>query len=131
MTKTFNPPRPTVHDKLSAESVLTLKGTGRSCALVELAKLRPPPLRDTFSLIFHPFYLLRVVLIQSSKASHLKVDILKKLENSNPFYRGTTRHRRWALRATPPLLYPPREREHAYLSGNFSSVNFAMLGSCD
>ncbi|GBM79622.1 hypothetical protein AVEN_131223-1 [Araneus ventricosus] len=26
---------------------------------------------------------------------------------------------------TPPLLYPPREREPAYLSGNFSSVNLA------
>ncbi|GBN99591.1 hypothetical protein AVEN_192519-1 [Araneus ventricosus] len=44
-----------------------------------------------------------------------------------PFYRGTTRHRRWALRAPPPLLYPPRERELAYLSSKFSSVNSAML----
>ncbi|GBN82305.1 hypothetical protein AVEN_146909-1 [Araneus ventricosus] len=48
-----------------------------------------------------------------------------------PFYRGTTLHRRWALRATPPLLYPPRERVLANLCGSFSSVNFAMLGSCD
>ncbi|GBM41447.1 hypothetical protein AVEN_130919-1 [Araneus ventricosus] len=35
------------------------------------------------------------------------------------------------LRATPPLLYPPREREPAYLSCSFSSVNFAMLEACD
>ncbi|GBM74788.1 hypothetical protein AVEN_38717-1 [Araneus ventricosus] len=48
-----------------------------------------------------------------------------------PFYRGTTRHRRWALRAPPPLLYPPREREPAYLSRSFSFVNSAMLGLCD
>ncbi|GBL79871.1 hypothetical protein AVEN_28932-1 [Araneus ventricosus] len=48
-----------------------------------------------------------------------------------PFYRGTTRQQRWVLRATPPLLYLPREREPAYLSSGFSSVNFAMLGSCD
>ncbi|GBN55032.1 hypothetical protein AVEN_80472-1, partial [Araneus ventricosus] len=46
-----------------------------------------------------------------------------------PFYRDTTRHRRWALRATSPLLYLPKEREPAYLSGSFSSVNFVMLGS--
>ncbi|GBM60759.1 hypothetical protein AVEN_233826-1 [Araneus ventricosus] len=39
------------------------------------------------------------------------------------FYRGTTRHRRWALRVTPLLLYPPGKREPAYLSGGFSSVN--------
>ncbi|GBM67289.1 hypothetical protein AVEN_201219-1 [Araneus ventricosus] len=51
--------------------------------------------------------------------------------NDPPFYRGTTRHRRWALRATPPLLYPPRERVLANLCGSFSPVNFAMLGSCD
>ncbi|GBM71715.1 hypothetical protein AVEN_52297-1, partial [Araneus ventricosus] len=48
-----------------------------------------------------------------------------------PFYRGTTRHQKWALRAIPPLLYPPREREPVYLSGSFLSLNFAMLGSCD
>ncbi|GBM62548.1 hypothetical protein AVEN_149121-1 [Araneus ventricosus] len=48
-----------------------------------------------------------------------------------PVYWGTTRHLRWVLRATPPLLYPPRDREPAYLSGSFSYVNFAMLGSCD
>ncbi|GBM98992.1 hypothetical protein AVEN_45565-1 [Araneus ventricosus] len=48
-----------------------------------------------------------------------------------PLYRGTTRHRRGALRATPPLLYPQREREPACLSGSFSSVNFVMLGPCD
>ncbi|GBM80350.1 hypothetical protein AVEN_171869-1 [Araneus ventricosus] len=24
------------------------------------------------------------------------------------YYRGKIRHRRWALTATPPLLYPPR-----------------------
>ncbi|GBM87769.1 hypothetical protein AVEN_171195-1 [Araneus ventricosus] len=49
-----------------------------------------------------------------------------------PFYRGTTRHRRLALRAAPPLLYPPRERVLANLCNSFSSVNFAtLLGSCD
>ncbi|GBN05854.1 hypothetical protein AVEN_121113-1 [Araneus ventricosus] len=32
-------------------------------------------------------------------------------------------HRRWALRATPPLLYQPGKRELAYLYGDFSSVN--------
>ncbi|GBL79426.1 hypothetical protein AVEN_92601-1 [Araneus ventricosus] len=31
-----------------------------------------------------------------------------------PFYRGTTCLRRWALRATPPLLYPPDKLEPAY-----------------
>ncbi|GBO11626.1 hypothetical protein AVEN_237823-1 [Araneus ventricosus] len=36
-----------------------------------------------------------------------------------PFYRGTTRHQIWALRATPPLLYSPREREPAYLFRQF------------
>ncbi|GBM14219.1 hypothetical protein AVEN_167305-1 [Araneus ventricosus] len=55
----------------------------------------------------------------------------ERLMRRPPFYRGTTRHQRWTLRATPPLLYPPREREPAYLSDSFSSVNFAMLGSCD
>ncbi|GBM60463.1 hypothetical protein AVEN_117974-1 [Araneus ventricosus] len=35
------------------------------------------------------------------------------------------------LRATPPLLYPPRERQPAYLSGSFSSEDLAMLGACD
>ncbi|GBL93169.1 hypothetical protein AVEN_42630-1 [Araneus ventricosus] len=38
-----------------------------------------------------------------------------------PFYRGTSRHRRLALRATSPLLYPPGKREPAYLYGGFSS----------
>ncbi|GBM56634.1 hypothetical protein AVEN_150051-1 [Araneus ventricosus] len=27
--------------------------------------------------------------------------------NNPPFYKGTTCLRRWTLRATPPLLYPP------------------------
>ncbi|GBM62988.1 hypothetical protein AVEN_51-1 [Araneus ventricosus] len=36
---------------------------------------------------------------------------------------GTTRHRRWAPRATKPMLHPPGKREPAYLSGGFSSVN--------
>ncbi|GBN62271.1 hypothetical protein AVEN_48672-1 [Araneus ventricosus] len=40
-----------------------------------------------------------------------------------PFYRGTTRHRRWAVRVTPPLLFPPGKREPSYLSGGFSSLN--------
>ncbi|GBL84761.1 hypothetical protein AVEN_93804-1 [Araneus ventricosus] len=40
-----------------------------------------------------------------------------------PFYRDTTCLRRWAQRATPPLLYPPGKRETAYLYGCFSSVN--------
>ncbi|GBM32990.1 hypothetical protein AVEN_263485-1 [Araneus ventricosus] len=48
-----------------------------------------------------------------------------------PFYQRTSRHRRWDVRVTPPLLYLPREREPAYLSGIFSSVYFAMPGSCD
>ncbi|GBN93626.1 hypothetical protein AVEN_20145-1 [Araneus ventricosus] len=38
------------------------------------------------------------------------------------FYWGMTHHRRWALRATPPL-YPPGNREPAYLYDNFSSTN--------
>ncbi|GBN50557.1 hypothetical protein AVEN_237050-1 [Araneus ventricosus] len=48
-----------------------------------------------------------------------------------PFYWCTTRHRRWVLSSTPPLLYLPREREPVYLSGSFSSVYFTMLRSCD
>ncbi|GBN07166.1 hypothetical protein AVEN_196693-1 [Araneus ventricosus] len=40
-----------------------------------------------------------------------------------PFYRGTTCHRKWALRARPPLMYPQGLREPAYLHGSFSSVN--------
>ncbi|GBM34492.1 hypothetical protein AVEN_106726-1 [Araneus ventricosus] len=42
-------------------------------------------------------------------------------------YWGTTRHRRWALRATPPLLYPSEKREPAYLYGGFSSVKSRSL----
>ncbi|GBM71110.1 hypothetical protein AVEN_43819-1 [Araneus ventricosus] len=40
-----------------------------------------------------------------------------------PFYRDTTRHRKWAQRATPPLVYPSGRRQPAYLCGSFSSVN--------
>ncbi|GBM72499.1 hypothetical protein AVEN_218126-1 [Araneus ventricosus] len=53
--------------------------------------------------------------------------------DDHPFYRGTIRHWRWALRATPPLLCPSERREPAYLYGSFSSVNSRfpqMEGHC-
>ncbi|GBN34060.1 hypothetical protein AVEN_142670-1 [Araneus ventricosus] len=49
-----------------------------------------------------------------------------RLMRRHPILSGYARHRRWALRTTPP-----REREPAYLSGSFSSVDFSMLGSYD
>ncbi|GBL86211.1 hypothetical protein AVEN_131949-1 [Araneus ventricosus] len=43
--------------------------------------------------------------------------------NNPSFYRGTTCLRRWALRATLPLLSQQGRREPAYLYGSFSPVN--------
>ncbi|GBM31388.1 hypothetical protein AVEN_99606-1 [Araneus ventricosus] len=37
--------------------------------------------------------------------------ITRSSRDDPPFYRGTIHHQRWALRATPPLLHPPRERD--------------------
>ncbi|GBM81813.1 hypothetical protein AVEN_12919-1 [Araneus ventricosus] len=35
----------------------------------------------------------------------------ERLMRRPPFYRGTTRHQRWALRAAPPLLYNCMQKE--------------------
>ncbi|GBM40518.1 hypothetical protein AVEN_175735-1 [Araneus ventricosus] len=57
----------------------------------------------------------------------MKASITKGSYGDNTFYRGTALQRRRALRATPPLIYPPGKREHAYLYGGFSSVNSRCL----
>ncbi|GBM65555.1 hypothetical protein AVEN_90650-1 [Araneus ventricosus] len=44
-----------------------------------------------------------------------------------PVLRGKTCHQKWALRATPPLLYPQRKREPAYLYESLSTANSRCL----